>query len=67
TGCPFIVCQRGSLLLPNKACVLSAFGDHFNLCGNRNSGVKMKAFYDNAPILCVSHGTKREELFFQLF
>uniref|UniRef100_A0A673UB04 Secreted protein n=1 Tax=Suricata suricatta TaxID=37032 RepID=A0A673UB04_SURSU len=59
-GCPFIVCQRGPSLLPNKACVLHASGGHFNLCGNMNSGVKMKALYENAPILCVSRGTKSE-------
>lgn len=37
-GSTFIVCQRGPLLLPNKACVLSAFGDHFNLYGILISG-----------------------------
>uniref|UniRef100_A0A8C9GVK0 Uncharacterized protein n=1 Tax=Piliocolobus tephrosceles TaxID=591936 RepID=A0A8C9GVK0_9PRIM len=53
----FIVCQRGSLLLPNKACVRSALGDYFNLYRNMNSGVKMRTFYYNAPIFSLFHGT----------
>uniref|UniRef100_A0A8C0L037 Uncharacterized protein n=1 Tax=Canis lupus dingo TaxID=286419 RepID=A0A8C0L037_CANLU len=58
----------GPLLLPNKAWVLYAFGDHFNLYGNMYSDVKMKAFfYSNAPSLCISKYTKCKELFLQLF
>uniref|UniRef100_A0A8C9PEI3 Uncharacterized protein n=1 Tax=Spermophilus dauricus TaxID=99837 RepID=A0A8C9PEI3_SPEDA len=52
---PLIVCQRGLLLLPNKACVLPAFGDRFNLYGIMDSGDGTRTFY-KAPTVCLSCG-----------
>uniref|UniRef100_A0A2K6SJQ0 Uncharacterized protein n=1 Tax=Saimiri boliviensis boliviensis TaxID=39432 RepID=A0A2K6SJQ0_SAIBB len=60
TDSAFIVCQRGLLLLPNKARVRSALGDYFNLDRNMHSGVKMRTFYYNAPIFSPGyHGETR--------
>ena len=62
-GSVFIVCQRGPLLLPNKACVLYAFGDHFNLCGNMKFWCQNERFLWECYFVCVLWYIKSKELF----
>lgn len=62
-GSVFIVCQRGPLLLPNKACVLYAFGDHFNLCGNMKFWCQNESFLWECYFVCVLWYIESKELF----
>uniref|UniRef100_A0A4X1UJX7 Uncharacterized protein n=1 Tax=Sus scrofa TaxID=9823 RepID=A0A4X1UJX7_PIG len=57
-GSTFIVCQRGLSLLPNKACVLSALGDHFNLCRNMKFWCQNEGFFLQCSCFNLFHGQR---------